>query len=455
MAGLFMIVPLFVEKNRHFLIVYLLLFVVFYIVVGKLINAIWYTFLAIFPFGVGRHFEYDVISMSLWGGEKDLGFSIPLLFSDILLLFIVYALIRRWWRQKKRVHLSSDCYPVFIWLVLFMIIAGFSAFFSSFQITSTFYFLQLTKMIILFLVAKTVFIEESLLRRSVQILLLFVAANSLLIIIQYINNGPLGLKIEDLSSLYGWYADENLELYRPGGLYSDPNIAGTLISAFYPIILLGTIFSKKLKNISSWLLLVLISMALVLTGSRSSWLTAFVISFISIEVFSKKYKIHIPDIIKKYKVTIVVILLVLLGPLIIKRSFTLLDAFSQQGGGTFRLEQIKVSWHYLTNRLFGTGIGTYPYVMISDYPFYKHGFIPTYPHNIFAQISAETGIFGILFFVLFIVYFIRVKYISLKKKDIYKGSLFLASISILLLSNFFPWVLHPKMAPFLWILLAI
>ena len=454
-AGLIMAVPLFVDKNRHFLIVYLLLFIVFYFVSGKLINTIWYTFLAIFPFGVGRYFEYDVISTSLWGGGKDLGFSIPLLFSDILLLFMVYLLIKRWWKRKNSFHLSTKYYSAYIWLILFLIIAGFSVFISSFQITSTFYFLQLTKMITLFLVAREVFLDKSLLKKSIQILSLFVVLNSVLIIVQFVNNGPLGLKVEDLSALYGWYADENPGLYRPGGLYSDPNIAGTLIASFYPIFLLGTLFSKKLKDISSWLVLALISVALILTGSRSSWLIAFMISFISIRIFSKKHKIHIPDIIKKYKVAIVIILLIIFGPLIIKRSFTLVDAFSRQGGGTFRLEQIKVSWRYSTNRLFGTGIGTYPYAMISDYPFNKYGFTPTYPHNIFAQISAETGIFGIIFFVLFIANLFRVKYITLEKKDVYKGSLLLAGLSILLLSNLFPWVLHPKMASFFWILLAI
>ncbi len=62
----------------------------------------------------------------------------------------------------------------------------------------------------------------------------------------------------------------------------------------------------------------------------------------------------------------------------------------------------------------------------------------THPHNIFAQLAAELGIIGVIFFFIFYAYLIRELFINLNKKaSIYVDCYYLSICSLLI--NFFPF----------------
>jgi O-antigen ligase len=133
--------------------------------------------------------------------------------------------------------------------------------------------------------------------------------------------------------------------------------------------------------------------------------------------------------------------------------------FKAEGGGTYRLEHIRVGWYYLKTKFHGVGLGIFPYAMAQDFPKDKTGLVPTLAHNMFAQIGAEVGLMGLISFFIFLWLLVRKRLNSiiknsLLKHNIFSFSLFVALVNYLVLSMFFPWFLHPKMAYMFWILAA-
>jgi O-antigen ligase len=284
--------------------------------------------------------------------------------------------------------------------------------------------------------------------------MLFVIVNALLVIGQYVNRGPLGLKVEEGTVKY-LYADENPEIYRPGGFSTDPNIAASIFATFMPILLIRLVAKRKLWAGAHWIVIGLVTTALVLTGSRSAWVVTALMSFFVLRylLVKRRFKIYIPAFIRKYWVVFLLFFLILLGYNIITRISTLLSIFNKEGGGSYRLEHIKIGWYYLTSIPFGIGIGTFPFKMALDFPVEKTTLIPNLAHNMFAQVGAETGVLGIVSFLTFLWLVIKEKYRAFSKShNLLDLALLVAFISFLLLSNFFPWFLHPKLDWFFWIL---
>jgi O-antigen ligase len=68
------------------------------------------------------------------------------------------------------------------------------------------------------------------------------------------------------------------------------------------------------------------------------------------------------------------------------------------------------------------------------------GVCSTHPHNILAQILSELGIIGLLFYLIFIVFILRIFFKNIKKKSTNYEINGLLVISIGLLINLFPFV---------------
>ena len=86
----------------------------------------------------------------------------------------------------------------------------------------------------------------------------------------------------------------------------------------------------------------------------------------------------------------------------------------------------------------------------------EYSYQPAEPHNIFAQIGSELGIFGLL---LFSYVFFRI--ISRKYRDVRLGNdmlgfgIFLSCISYLGIASFFPWFLYSPLSETFWIFMGI
>lgn len=456
LVGIFFLLHLVIGQLKIYLIAIALLLFALYKANQNFLASLWLTFLATLPFGRGRFYEYVVIPKSVWSGNWDLSIQVTILFSDILLALIVYVLLSRY-RETRRTFPSRHYYAsLYLSLLVFVAASAVSMFFAQFPLTSLYFFIQLSKLVLIFLVASMMFSKKKYLEMTLKVLVLFVLMNALLVVGQYINRGPLGLEVEEAKVIY-LYADENPGIYRPGGFSIDPNIAATLFATFTPILLLNTITTRKRWAVAGWLAIGLVGVALVFTGSRSAWLVTGLASLLIILYIEKtaKLPILIPKFFQKYWILILVFLLLIFGLNLKDRLFTLTDIFGRAGGGTYRIEHIKIGWYFLTSRLYGVGVGLFPFAMASDFPVGETGLIPNIAHNIFAQLGAETGFVGLFSFLVFLGLIIKLNYQALVRKlNVFDLSVFVAFISFLLLAGVFPWFLHPRIDWLFWILAA-
>lgn len=144
--------------------------------------------------------------------------------------------------------------------------------------------------------------------------------------------------------------------------------------------------------------------SLVWSDSRGGWISFLIAAlFVIISVFSKiKGK---TDLIKTFATIMAII--ILLSPLYPKLSakFYVRLTADDRGSAESRLPQYKVAWNIIKNNpLVGIGINNYTELM-SDYDITEEGLesiTHQAVHNIFLQIIAEMGIFGIAIFIWFI-----------------------------------------------------
>lgn len=456
-VGIFIIIQPLISGNSIFFLVLAALFILIFIVTKSLTETTWLTFLASLPFSRGKYFEFSVLPASFWGGEFDLSLSAPLLFSDFLLVLAIYLILSRYKKLRSKYRVSDSDVKIYVYLTLFIIVSFISSYFSPFSFTSFYFFAQLIKFVLIFFVARIMFTDLKVAKKSYQFFVLFLFLNSLLVISQYINLGPVGLgNIEGQSTgygVYGVYSSENPNIFRAGGFSPDPNVTATLLAVSFPILLTNTLSSKNKHTPIKWLVVIVLILSLILTASRAMWIITVFISLVTILYLRKRKTIYIPPFIKKSWAIILIVALLFLSPIIIRRIGTLVDIFSSKGGGTYRMDHIKVGLFYMKSRPVGTGIGTFNYSMALDFPPKETGLIPAQPHNLFAQLGAETGVFGLISFSLFLLFIIKKKYDeSLKRPRSF--SIFLSLSSYLLSAFFFPWLLHPLMGVLIWIFIA-
>lgn len=453
-VAIFSIATLYIGPNKLYLLGLLILLSVLFLQTKSLFKSIWFAFMGTLVSINGMQLIQVVLYGNEWSGGYDLTFTKGFLFNDVLLILLVYVLISRRKCIEKSVQSLRVVRFIVMILLCFIFVAFISTLNSSFPSVSLYYFIQVVKLVLIFLVSLLAFSDVDLRKRTLQVVLWFVILNSFLIIAQKHNGGPLGLVVEDRSAAYGWYADENPELYRPGGLFSDPNLAATLIACTLPYIIIQ-LFSLKTTNKHPMLLVVTIILgtALLFTASRSAW----IISLISILIITRVYFSleQIRQFVKEKQKYFVVSILVI-APMIFSRAVTLVGALGEAGGGTYRLEHLKVGLHYLFTELFGIGPGVFMYRMAVDFPFNESGLRPALPHNIVAQVGAELGILGLVLFLMFCSLVIVIQYKTWRTShsdEVLAG--LLALTVFLTLAQLFPWFLNPRTASWFWILSAI
>jgi putative inorganic carbon (HCO3(-)) transporter len=161
----------------------------------------------------------------------------------------------------------------------------------------------------------------------------------------------------------------------------------------YLVIMLSLAFAHvmvtkhKIRKFSFGALTVILAAGLLMTFSRGAWLGAG-IAFILMMLFLRRFKILLA-------VVCVLALILMLSPDIRAR---FLFTF-QKGGDSTRFMLWRGAWSMIKeNPFLGKGLGTFMVYM----PKYTQQETIQYAHNSYLQLWAETGIFGLLSFLLFV-----------------------------------------------------
>lgn len=149
------------------------------------------------------------------------------------------------------------------------------------------------------------------------------------------------------------------------------------------------------------------TLAIILTFSRGSWLAIFIaVIFISI-ISRKNLKYLIP-------IFLAVIIMLFLLPIFQERLLR---------GDNSRFRFWLAAWKMINQHpFFGVGLGTF----MANFPQYEKNLSASYAHNCYLQIWAESGIFSLISFVVFVSSFI---YLSVKKFFLFKDFLLLGLLS--------------------------
>lgn len=269
------------------------------------------------------------------------------------------------------------------------------------------------------------------------------------------------------NSLFGQVGSGN-EL-RYGGPIGEPNLWGQILVSTMPFVLY-LITSNNTRSIKSMFFLiisgVLITLALIFTGSRG----AFVALLIITPLFAIDQKIKLSTLLTGFIIFVIVINL--LPDSYAKRFATLgnQETLSQDDAVIGRSTTMQIGWEMFTeNPILGVGFGRYQqnYWQIAqnlglesnanNIDYTKDAQLP---HSLYLEILSETGLIGLITFMLYCyallygLYRIREQTtISMFYKD-WLGLINALSLSILtfLISGFF---LHGVFFRFIWILVGL
>ena len=227
------------------------------------------------------------------------------------------------------------------------------------------------------------------------------------------------------------------------GSFQNPNNLGAYLAPL-SVLIISSLFLEQIKKQYKYILLFLVIFLcaiLILSLSRGAWL-GFFVGVILFLILSKNFKKAIIPLL-------IFILILMLFPITRQRIIYSL----MPGGDADRFALFRTSWAMIKeNPFLGKGLGTY-----MDY-FRKYATIEGvyYAHNCYLQIWAESGIFSLLSFLLFIGS-ILYKGISLfrKNSDILLLGLLCAIIAMLVHMFFEVHLYSLRLAVLFWFILGI
>lgn len=218
--------------------------------------------------------------------------------------------------------------------------------------------------------------------------------------------------------LTGWgipvtYSHEGLR--RATSIYQYPAALGLFVAPIFSLlsgILIISISKNKggKFNAKYWLIIIsiiIMGVALLLSRAEGAWAGAMAALFIIFMFTEYRYKIIV--------LSLILALLVLLIPA--ARNYVIPLITFQDVSGDVRLAIWQGTLKLIKNHpIFGAGLSGFQ-TLYAQYKEAKHTEISLYPHNIFLNFWAETGILGLLAVLLLIFQYIRQGFNGIKKES--------------------------------------
>jgi len=235
---------------------------------------LWYLLLLLLPVQIGRHF---------WPAQAFIfGIKIDYLSPTLYLTDLVIFLLLLFWVFNLLSKPKPS--PIFHWptisFFLFPLALLLSTIVENFTLAGFYQTAKISQMALLAAFVATEIDIKRDLRKILFFLGIGIFWQSILAIAQFFNQGSFGLWLLGERNFGPQTPGISLvdldgrQLLRPYGTFPHPNVLGGFLSILLPGFLVAS-FSQKRKNLFAFIVLVLGYLALALTFSRSSWLVGF------------------------------------------------------------------------------------------------------------------------------------------------------------------------------------
>lgn len=422
-----------------------------------LVKSTWLTFIPVYLFYYAIYYTSPVIFQTrfLGGSLSNATATYFVSYSDPLLLFLLILLFIRQKRQKQmQINKNNGIAKMAPPMILIAIIGTMSSWFSKMPEVSYFYLFQLIKFFVVFLISTTLTYDKKTAKATLEIIFLFVLFNSLLIILQKANGGPLGLPIEapNLFTRYGRFADESPGLYRPGGITTGPNEMATAIGLILPLLFSLGITKNKFNRMFIWTCLGASAAALMFTAARAVWILMLIILPTIYLIYQKSQMYSLPPLVAKYGRVILIGFGLLFLPMFLQRIFSVNELFKPGGGAIYRIHHLIAAAELMKSHPLGVGMNIFQYAIVDrfdpEYIFYDS----TPAHNVFAEVGADFGAVGIPLFLLLFYFMIKSLQQTARIKNPISIGIFSGVIVYLALLQVHPWLFERSASSLFWLL---
>ena len=426
---------LFNLNNKTLVLMFFILIFVFYLFNKSFKKSLLFAYLASWPINVGKTYVFEFVhswQLNLSFRPYGIADTIVISIREVLMVLMLAILVREFFMGKRRVfkfdRLSLLLAGYFLSLVLSSVLGSIRP-----DISLILSFYSVSPLILYWYVRNLIEENKNLFFPSLAIFLSIIILEFVFAGTQFILRNPIGLSIEESQNFLPM--DQSLEAeilgFRPVGTFSHANGLANFLLIFL-FIFLPSMFG--IMKITPYAFLFALG-GILLTLSRSAWLSFVFFLIIFLFVIEKKWRVRlkISKGIKRLFFLSFPVTLPFLIFLLIPRLVNSFYAFDIYGGGYTRVELIKEAVETIIQYpLFGVGLG------MEILHYYQNSlggyggiasYFPEAVHNGYLSLFVQAGIFPLIFFLLISIVVFRGLIKSLRtEKEVFRRILTLSLI---------------------------
>lgn len=447
-ASLLFYLFLFFNFNNKTLFLFFAMFIfILFIRFKTLEKALFWGLVASLPFIVGKTYFFNLIpATKLFAQYVPEGYNLKFVIkpADIIAIFMFPLLFIKLVGLWKKRRLAFDFSILFLFFLVFLVFLSTTN--SKNPSISFLYFMQFIQGPLVFLYARYLIKWNKKTKNTFIFLFLSMAIfESLWVLGQFFNNGPLGRSIESYWGIvpFGGGADEDVWRYRPTGTFDHANYVAAyllplIILCFSTLYYQGLEFVRNFKYFLTGLVFAL--PAFLITLGRSAWFSLFFGIYLLTFILEKKYHLSVQIRFKKGTIILMIVLLLISPFFLLPRIVSTFNTFASGGGFYFRSTLTSEALLVIEQNFFlGTGLGLSVPEMLNNSPRGSTYFFPTPVHNWYLYFASEVGVLALLAF-LFLLSFCLRKIFFIPKKNIFPVALFAACLAMMINGIFQPFL---------------